>query len=160
MWSAFADHMTVSPYGWIWTLVSKNMPTILNIVSLLWCVPACAHRVSEVLHSPLHRLHAQLAHQSAWAGGGGRDGQAGQLPLQLPGGGGKSPLPLDSTAKRRGPGQTYGVHNSLCHGWKIHLCRSKVVGGWWLNPVDEWLQEHDLTYKQLVVLHHRGRFSQ
>lgn len=84
------------------------------------------HRVSEVLHSPLHRLHAQLAHQSAGGRRGGRGRQAGQLLLQLPGGSGESPLPLGSPTQRRGPGQAHRVRNTLRHGWKIHLCRSKV----------------------------------
>lgn len=31
----------------------------------------CGNRVAEVLHGPLHRLHAQLAYQSAGSRGGG-----------------------------------------------------------------------------------------
>lgn len=115
------------PIMWSVTMLLSMCTAVKNKKNKnTWQLVACAHRVSEVLHSPLHRLHAQLAKQSAGGRGRGRSRQAGQLLLQLPGGGGESPLPLGSPAQRRGPGQAHRVRHALRHGWKIHLCRSKV----------------------------------
>lgn len=59
----------------IFTLTKKSVYSPLGLSSPF------PTRIPEVLHSLLHRLHAELAHQPTGSRGGRRSGQAGQFPV-------------------------------------------------------------------------------
>ena len=80
-------------------------------------------RLVQILHPPLHWVHAELAEQPDGHGGRGRERN---LVSVLPGDGVPPPPPRVPPPPQRHPRQAHPVRHPLCDRRQVHFCRPTV----------------------------------